>query len=146
MPRDRCGSSRDVNAPVKHHEPIHEFLWPADIDSSSGERAAEERPVRVDETEDAVHGHGGNELLYKLDLTEHAVDELRVVASHDELLDRCRNRPPSICSRGRLLRNRWASTTHVPAREDHMVDVRPGAGNTPTVQQGTMVRSDRVER
>ncbi len=101
---DRGRDRGDVDRPLERGELLREPLRPADLDTSDGERAAEERPVRVDEAERAVHIDRADDVPDERYLTEHALDELRAVTADDELLASRAEQPPSTCRRGRLSR------------------------------------------
>lgn len=60
-------------------------LGPEDLNATSGERAADQRPVRVDEAQDTVDRDlATNHLTDDLDLCEDPVDELGAVAGPDD--------------------------------------------------------------
>lgn len=86
-------------------EPRVELLGPKDLDTAGSEGAADKRPVRFDEAEDAGYGDlvadGRSDYV---DLLEDAVDELGLVAGADqEFLDAGGKMPPSTLSDGRPL-------------------------------------------
>jgi hypothetical protein len=68
-------------------EPRVELPGPEDLDAAGGEGAADERPVSLDEAEDAgdwdAIAHDGAD---DVDLFENAVDELGLVAGADQEL------------------------------------------------------------
>lgn len=62
-----------------------ELLRPRHLDTARPERAADERPVRFDETQHSVDWDiDANRTFDDLDLLQHAVHELGAVAGADE--------------------------------------------------------------
>ncbi len=116
MRGDRSSDRGHVDRSLERGELLREPLRPAHVDTAHRERAAEERPVGVDEAERAVHGDRSDDVLDERHLAEHAVHELRTVPTDDELLGAGPEQPSLDLQPGRLPRYRFASMTQTPAR------------------------------
>ncbi len=82
-------SGRDVERSVAGFgEKLDESLRPENVNFAGNERAADQRPVSLDEAERTGHGQIPHDIAYQFDLLPHAVDELgAVTATNNNLFD-----------------------------------------------------------
>ena len=116
--------------------------WPQDIDLGDPERSGDQRPVGVDETQHApdraVLGlrAGRQRAGYELHLPKHTIEQLGAVAGADhQHLGAGPQEPavyPQVRPPGESFR---VDDVHTAGGDGEMVDVGPGAGDPPIVQQ-----------
>ena len=114
-----------------------ELVGPQGLHASGGERAPDQGPVSVDEAEHATDRYVSVEQsAHYLDLLEHPVDEPGAVARPDEQTLDARPKEAAFDLEARPAAIFLGiDDIHAAGAHGEVVDVRPGVGDPPVVQQ-----------